>query len=77
MDYSDPKHPVFGVGGCAVTSPDYLGQLRLEWIHLKQNDLGIVNRPFHAVDFEHSRPDPAMIETINALCAFLSTISRY
>lgn len=66
--YSDPKHPVFGIGGCAIRSEEYVHRIRMPWVLLKRDVLGLINQPFHAVDFERSRP---AIEKILAINTFL------
>jgi hypothetical protein len=57
--YSDPKHPVFGIGGCALISDEYGRRIFDPWNRLKRDVLGLAGKPFHAVDFEHSKPTPA------------------
>jgi hypothetical protein len=62
--YADPKHPVFGIGGCAMTSHEY-GRLSDAWSGLKAGVLGLGGQFFHAVDFERSHPTPEQISAIN------------
>lgn len=64
--YSDPKHPVFGIGGCALISDEYLRRFRPQWNRLKRDILNLADAPFHAVEFERSKPTQAQIESINA-----------
>lgn len=63
--YSDPKHPVFGIGGCALTSAEYHNGMLNPWRRLKGDALGLTGKPFHAVDFELARPTQLQIESIN------------
>ncbi len=63
--YTDPNHPVFGIGGCAVMSDDYVRRVQKPWNLLKRDALGLVAQPFHAVDFERSRPTMEKILAIN------------
>jgi len=67
--YSDPKHPVFGIGGCAIISNDYVRRIQKPWNRLKSTVLGLKDQPFHAVDFEYSRPTMQKITAINAFMA--------
>lgn len=67
--YQDPKHPVFGHAGCAILCRDYVRRIRGPWHVLKREHLGLQGKPFHAVDFERSRPSRAQIEAINAFLA--------
>jgi len=64
-DYSDPKNPTFGRGGCAVLGAQYRELIRNPWRKLKREKLGGNLRPFHATDFERSRPSLAQITAIN------------
>lgn len=64
-DYSDPKNPTFGRGGCAVMGRDYGKLIKKPWRRLKRQRLGGVNKPFHATDFEQSRPTKVQITRIN------------
>jgi hypothetical protein len=63
--YSDPKHPVFGIGGCALISDEYVPRIFAPWNRLKQSTLGLAGKSFHAVDFERSKPTPEQITAIN------------
>lgn len=64
-DYSDPKNPTFGRGGCGVVGADYRTLLKKPWRKLKREKLGGANKPFHATDFEQSRPRLGQITAIN------------
>lgn len=64
-DYSDPKNPTFGRGGCAVLGADYKRLLKKPWRTLKREKLGGANKPFHATDFENAKPTTAQIGAIN------------
>jgi len=64
-DYSDPKNPTFGRGGCAVLSADYKRLMKKPWRKLKRDRLGGVMKPFHATEFEQSRPTKIQISAIN------------
>lgn len=64
-DYSDPKNPTFGRGGCAVMGRDYGKLIKKPWRRLKRQRLGGANKPFHATDFEQSRPTKVQITRIN------------
>jgi hypothetical protein len=64
-DYSDPKNPTFGRGGCAVLGGDYKKLIRKPWQKLKRERLGGAMKPFHATEFERSRPKKVQITAIN------------
>ena len=64
-DYSDPKNPTFGRGGCAVMGRDYRTLIKKPWRKLKRQRMGGANKRFHATDFEQSRPTKAQITGIN------------
>ncbi len=64
-DYSDPANPTFGRGGCAVLGTDYQKLIKRPWRRLKRDKLGGASKPFHAVDFEQTRPSLAQIGAIN------------
>lgn len=64
-DYSDPKNPTFGRGGCAVLGLEYRSKLAKRWRKLKREKLGGASKPFHATAFEQSRPAMAQIGAIN------------
>ena len=64
-DYSDPKNPTFGRGGCAVRGADYKRLIKKPWRKLKRETLGGATKPFHATEFERSRPTKVQITRIN------------
>ncbi len=64
-DYSDPNNPTFGRGGCAALGSDYEALLRKPWRKLKFESLGGRAKPFHAVEFEQSKPTMRQIRRIN------------
>lgn len=64
-DYSDPKNPTFGRGGCAALGVNYRKDIKKPWRKLKREKLGGANKPFHAVDFEQTRPTNGQITAIN------------
>ena len=64
-DYSDPKNPTFGRGGCAVLGAEYKRLIKKPWRKLKRDKLGGATKPFHAVEFEQSRPTKVQITGIN------------
>lgn len=64
-DYSDPRNPTFGRGGCAVMGRDYRLLIKKPWRKLKRERLGGANKPFHATKFEQSRPTKVQITGIN------------
>ncbi len=64
-DYSDPKNPTFGRGGCAVIAGDYKKLIKKPWRKLKRERLGGAMKSFHAVEFERTRPTKVQITAIN------------
>ena len=64
-DYSDPRNPTFGRGGCAVLAADYKKLIKKPWRKLKRERLGGAMKPFHAVEFEQSRPKKVQITGIS------------
>lgn len=64
-DYSDPNNPTFGRGGCAVLGVAYKRLIKKPWRKLKREKLGGAAKPFHAAEFEQSRPKKAQITAIN------------
>jgi Protein of unknown function (DUF3800) len=63
-DYSDPNNPTFGRGGCAVLGPHYHDLIRKPWRQLKREKLGGALKPFHAAEFQQSRPSKLQISAI-------------
>lgn len=68
-DLSDPNNPTFGRGGCGCLYLDYRGRIGKPWRKLKRERLGGANKPFHAVDFERSKPTLRQISGINRFMA--------
>jgi hypothetical protein len=64
-DYSDSKNPTFGRVGCAALGRDYQVKIKKPWRRLKRERLGGNARPFHATEFERSRPSMPQIHGIN------------
>jgi hypothetical protein len=64
-DLSDPKNPTFGRGGCAVLAADYKKHVRKPWRKLKRERLGGALKPFHATEFQQSRPTKIQIIAIS------------
>lgn len=64
-DYSDPKNPTFGRGGCAILGKEYRTKIKKPWRKLKREKLGGATKPFHAAEFEHSHPTLVQITAIN------------
>lgn len=68
-DYSDPKNPTFGRGGCAMQAADYRRLVKKPWLKLKRKRLGGALKPFHAAEFEQTRPNKVQISAINKFLA--------
>lgn len=68
-DLSDPKNPTFGRGGCGCLYPVYRDLIKKPWRRLKRERLGGANKPFHAADFEQTRPTIRQISGINSFVA--------
>jgi hypothetical protein len=68
-DFSDPKNPTFGRGGCGALMPEYKRRIAKPWRRLKRGRLGGASKPFHATDFEQTRPTMQQITGINAFLA--------
>lgn len=64
-DYSDPKNPTFGRGGCAILGINYRKDIKKPWRKLKREKLGGASKPFHAVEFDQTRPTNGQIAAIN------------
>jgi hypothetical protein len=63
--YSDPKHAVFGIAGCAIISDEYVRRIQRPWNSMKRDVLNLAYRPFHAVEFERSGHTPKQIAATN------------
>ena len=68
-DFSDPKNPTFGRGGCGTLMPEYKRLITKPWRQLKRERLGGACKPFHATEFEHSGPTMRQIAGINGFLA--------
>jgi hypothetical protein len=68
-DFSDPNNPTFGRGGCGALMPEYRSRLAKPWRKLKRERLGGAVKPFHATEFEQTRPTMHQIIGINAFMA--------
>jgi len=68
-DLSDPKNPTFGRGGCGSLVTEYKLRIAKPWRRLKRDRLGGAAKPFHATDFEQTRPTMRQITGINAFLA--------
>lgn len=61
--FSDPQHPVFGLGGCAMLVADYTALIRPRWRQMKESFFGGPDVPLHASELKS--PSQAQI---TALC---------
>jgi hypothetical protein len=68
-DLSDPKNPTFGRGGCGCLYPAYRDLIKKPWRKLKRERLGGAVKPFHAADFEQTKPTMRQIGGINSFIA--------
>jgi uncharacterized protein DUF3800 len=68
-DFSDPKNPTFGRGGCGALMSEYKRRIAKPWRRLKRERLGGATKPFHATDFEQTRPTMHQITGINSFMA--------
>lgn len=48
--FSDPQHPVFGLGGCAMPVGAYVSHVRPVWIEMKRQNFGSADVALHASD---------------------------
>jgi hypothetical protein len=65
--FRDPKHPVFGLGGCAVHAADYETAIAAPWRQMKDRLFGGRDSPLHAADLRNPSK-----EQLDALAAFFS-----
>jgi hypothetical protein len=65
-DFSDPKNPTFGRGGCGALMTEYKRHIAKPWRRLKREKLGGATKPFHATEFEQTRPAMNQITAIKA-----------
>lgn len=68
-DLSDPRNQTFGRGGCGCLYTDYKRLIKKPWRKLKRERLGGATKPFHAADFEQTRPTMRQIGGINSFVA--------
>jgi Protein of unknown function (DUF3800) len=68
-DLSDPQNPTFGRGGCGALLSEYQDSIIKPWRRLKRRRLGGAAKPFHAADFERTRPTLHQISGINTFLA--------
>jgi hypothetical protein len=54
--FSDPQHPVFGLGGCALVVDDYVSWVRPQWKEMKRQYFGGAEVPLHASDLRAPSP---------------------
>ena len=66
---SDPNNPTFGRGGCGALFTEYKHRISKPWKRLKRERLGGATKPFHAADFERTRPTMRQIHGINNFMA--------
>ena len=65
--FSDPHHPVFGLGGCAVLVGDYVRFVRPAWCQMKEEHFNSANSTLHANELR----SPSA-EQLNALGSFFT-----
>ncbi|MGJ0515086.1 MAG: DUF3800 domain-containing protein [Methylomicrobium sp.] len=63
--FSDPQHPVFGLGGCAVLVGDYVNFVRPAWRRMKDQYFGGADSTLHANELRSPSKDQ-----LNALGQF-------
>jgi hypothetical protein len=68
-DFSDPNNRTFGRGGCGALYTEYKHRIAKPWRRLKRERLGGAMKPFHATDFEQTRPTMRQITGINDFMA--------
>ena len=51
--FADERHPVFGLGGCAVLARDYFRYLDDPWCYMKDSYFGGRNQKLHASDLKN------------------------
>jgi hypothetical protein len=64
-----PKNPTVGRGGCGCFFPEHKERIAKPWRKLKREILGGAIKPFHAADFEQTRPTMRQISGINTFLA--------
>ena len=60
---SDKRHPVFGLGGCAVLASDYEKLISIPWDNLKNDCFEGADKTLHASEL--STPTPQQLEALN------------
>ncbi|HEV7590883.1 MAG TPA: hypothetical protein VGO40_22420 [Longimicrobium sp.] len=55
-DLSDPKYPLFGLGGCGVLAGQYLDLIERPWTRLKEKHFGSMFVPLHAAELLGATP---------------------
>jgi hypothetical protein len=66
--FSDPKHPVFGLGGCATLVGDYVNAVRPAWCKIKDQCFGGTHSALHANELR----EPS-VKQLSALGTFFNT----
>jgi len=56
-DFSDPRHPVFGLGGAAMTVGTYKSLIRPSWQELKRQHFGGPEAAVHACELRSPTPN--------------------
>jgi hypothetical protein len=46
--FADPRHPLFGLGGCALLVHEYVNYVRPQWLQLKERYFGRADISLHA-----------------------------
>jgi hypothetical protein len=66
---NDPNYPVFGFGACAIFAKEWIKEVSMPWIQLKQSHFGGESVPMHAADIQQNiKP-----EQIQQLSTFFRT----
>lgn len=60
--FSDPQHPVFGLGGCAMLVADYTSYIRPQWKDMKKQHFGGAEVLLHANELQS--PSPSQLEAL-------------
>lgn len=71
-EFADPKHPVFGLGGCAVLLKHYDELIGTPWRYMKERFFFGANTPLHASELR----SPTR-EQMDALVHFFTTFPFY
>lgn len=62
-EFADNRHPVFGLGGCAVLLRNYEEHIANPWRQMKEQFFGGAARPLHASDLR--TPSPDQLDALN------------